>query len=152
MTVKIIDKGYKGYSQAIKDLDKYVVSAGLFAKVGDEVLTKAIVNEFGTDNAGKNRNIKIAERSFVRRTFKNQYKKVARQFENIFKSIGKGDFAVERKLQLIGQQQSSEIKKTIIDLKEPPNSPITIAKKKSSNPLVDEGEMLSKVSYEVNKR
>jgi hypothetical protein len=115
-------------------------------------LTKAIVNEFGTTKAGKNNNIVIPERSFIRSTYNKQYKKVAKRFDQIFMSISKGNYNIIPKLKLIGLEQETETKKTITDMKTPANAPSTIAKKGSSNPLIDTGEMRSKVSNEVKNK
>ena len=41
------------------------------------------------------------------------------------------------------------IQKEITNIKEPPNSPATIAKKGSSNPLIDTGLMRSKVEWKL---
>ena len=43
------------------------------------------------------------------------------------------------------------IQKEITNLKEPPNSPYTIEKKGSSNPLIDTGLMRSKVEWKFKK-
>lgn len=152
MVVKVIDKGFDKYKKAIEELNSNQIRVGMFAKVGDKVLTKAIVNEFGTTKAGKNNNIVIPERSFIRSTYNKQYKKVGKRFNQIFVSISKGNFNIIPKLKLIGLEQETETKKTITDMKTPENAPSTIAKKGSSNPLIDTGEMRSKVSYEVKNK
>lgn len=152
MVVKVIDKGFDKYKKAIEELNSKQIQVGMFAKVGDKVLTKAIVNEFGTTKAGKNNNIVIPERSFIRSTYNKQYKKVGKRFNQIFVSISKGNFNIIPKLKLIGLEQETETKKTITDMKTPENAPSTIAKKGSSNPLIDTGEMRSKVSHEVKNK
>tara|TARA_R110000787_G_scaffold129434_2_gene241262 strand:- start:1146 stop:1613 length:468 start_codon:yes stop_codon:yes gene_type:complete len=147
--VKIKDTGFTSYRAAFKELDSKKVAVGLFAKVGDEVLTKGVVNEFGTTKAGKNHDIVIPERSFIRSTYNKNYKKVSRRFGQIAKSIGDGNFRVTDKLRLIGVEQEAAIKKTMVDLKIPPNAASTIAKKGSSNPLIDTGETREKISSEL---
>ena len=152
MEVKVIDHGFDKYKKAIEELNSKQIRVGMFARVGDKVLTKAIVNEFGTTKAGKNNNIVIPERSFIRSTYNKQYKKVAKRFDQIFMSISKGNYNIIPKLKLIGLEQETETKKTITDMKTPANAPSTIAKKGSSNPLIDTGEMRSKVSNEVKNK
>ena len=141
MVVKVIDNGYTNYKEAFKALHNKSVNIGLFAKVGNDVLTKGIVNEFGTKN--------IPERSFLRKTFNDEYKKVAKQFDKIIISFGKKDLGVDRKLRLIGRSQQGAVQKTITDLKVPPNAASTIKAKGSSNPLIDTGEMRLKINYEI---
>lgn len=141
MVVKVIDHGFKNYTDAMKALNTKVIAVGLFAGVGDSVLKKAIYNEFGTKN--------IPERSFLRSTFNKEYKKVAGRFTQIVKGINKKDYRVQSKLKLIGVEQVEQVQQTITDIKTPPNAESTIRRKGSSNPLIDTGEMRSKISSEV---
>jgi hypothetical protein len=147
--VKTKDTGFNNYKDAFKELDSKKVAVGLFADVGDEVLTKGVVNEFGTTQAGKNHNITIPERSFIRSTYNKNYKKVGRRFGQIAKSISNGNYKVKSKLKLIGLEQEAAIKKAMVDLRTPANAESTIRKKGSSNPLIDTGETRSKISSEL---
>lgn len=52
-------------------------------------------------------------------------------------------------MELIGTEMKQDIQRSIIDWKTPPNSPATIKRKGSSNPLVDTGHMGDSVSYEL---
>ena len=152
MEVKIIDHGFDKYKKAIEELHSKQIQVGMFAKVGDKVLTKAIVNEFGTTKAGKNNNVTIPERSFIRSTYNRQYKKVGKRFDQIFISISKRNYNIIPRLKLIGLEQETETKKTITDMRTPENAKSTIAKKGSSHPLIDTGEMRSKISNKVKNK
>lgn len=152
MGVQIVDHGYDKYYQAVKDLNSNVVQVGLFASVGDKVLTKGIVNEFGTTRAGKGNNITIPERSFIRSTYNNQYKKVAKRFDQIFISFARRQYNVKGRMKLIGVEQENATKQTITDMKTPPNAPRTIAQKGSSHPLIDTGELRMKISSIVRSK
>jgi|JI9StandDraft_2_1071091.scaffolds.fasta_scaffold00930_28 hypothetical protein len=152
MEVKVIDHGFDKYKKAIEELHSKQIQVGMFAKVGDKVLTKAIVNEFGTTQAGKNNDVTIPERSFIRSTYNRQYKKVGKRFDQIFVSISKGNYNIIPRLKLIGLEQETETKKTITDMRTPENAESTIAKKGSSHPLIDTGEMRSKISHEVKNK
>ena len=147
--VKIVDKGFHNYKKTFQKLNSKKIAVGLFAKVGDEVLTKAIANEFGA-RTGKNGNTIIPERSFIRSTYNKNVKKVARRFRQIVESIS--DSNVDGKLKLIGLEQEAAIKQTITDLRSPPNAPSTIKAKGSSNPLIDTGEMRSKISSKLRRK
>lgn len=152
MGVKQKDNGYDNYLKAVKELHSSAVRVGLFASVGDKVLTKGIVNEFGTTKAGKNHNITIPERSFIRATYNKQYKKVSRRFGQVFESFSNRNYNVKGKLKLIGIEQENETKKTITEMKTPANKESTIKKKGSSHPLIDTGELRMKISSEVKKK
>jgi len=51
---------------------------------------------------------------------------------------------------LIGTNHQGATQRSIIDLRVPPNSPATVAAKKSSNPLVDTGKYVRSITYKVN--
>lgn len=152
MPVEIIDHGFDKYYKAIKDLNSKAVHVGIFADVGDKVLTKAIVNEFGTARAGKKNNITIPERSFIRSTYNKQQKKVAGRFNQIFMSFSRKQYNVLPRLKLIGLEQEAATKQAITDMKYPPNAASTVAKKGSSHPLIDTGELRSKITSEVKNK
>lgn len=152
MAVRQVDHGFDNYYKAVQELNSAVVRVGLFAAVGDKVLTKGIVNEFGTTKAGKNHNITIPERSFIRSTYNKQYKKVGRRFGQVFESFSTRNYNVKGKLKLIGLEQENETKKTITEMKTPANAPSTVKKKGSSHPLIDTGELRMKISSEVTKK
>ena len=50
----------------------------------------------------------------------------------------------------IGAWAAGEVQASIVRLREPPNSPATIARKGSSNPLIDTGHMRQSVTWRVN--
>ena len=56
-------------------------------------------------------------------------------------------------LQQLGEVHVGDIQQRIRDLKEPKNSDVTIARKGSSNPLIDTGRLRQSVDYivKVNK-
>lgn len=152
MAIAQRDNGFNKYKKAIEELNSKVVKVGLFAAVGDKVLTRGIVNEFGTTQAGRNRNITIPERSFIRHTYNKQYKAVGKRFGQIFKAITNKNYSVVPKLDLIGKEQVAETQKTMTDLRSPKNATSTINKKGSSNPLIDTGELRSKINSEVKNK
>lgn len=152
MALKVIDKGYNNYKKSFQDLNSKKVAVGVFKESGEDVRIKAIVNEYGTTKAGKNRNIVIPERSFLRSTFNKNYKKISKKFSKIPKLIRSGKFNVLSELKLIGLYQKNQVKKTIIDFKDPPNAPSTIKNKGFNNPLIETGKLLKSISYKILKK
>jgi hypothetical protein len=68
-------------------------------------------------------------------------------------SLGDGDEKGISALQeAAGQAGQSAIRAAITELREPPNSPATIAAKGSDNPLIDTTHMRDSVTYVVRKR
>jgi hypothetical protein len=65
-------------------------------------------------------------------------------------SAGPGDMnAAERTFSRIGLGLQTKIQRYMRDLRTPPNHPFTIKMKKSSNPLIDTGFLLSHIIHEV---
>lgn len=103
-------------------------------------------NEFGAED--KARNWFIPERSFIRSTHDENRQKIRLFKRRLAKQIAKG-MEIETALKILGEwMQAKQIQK-IDRLRTPPNAPSTIRRKKSSNPLVDIGQMKQNIRYQV---
>lgn len=103
----------------------------------------AMVHEFGSPARN------IPERSFIRSTVQAKRNIIKKLFIQQGKKIMDGQVSTKDGLSIVGEFMQGEIKKTIVALKTPPNKPSTIKKKGSSNPLVDTGQLLQSIKYEV---
>jgi hypothetical protein len=115
------------------------------------VLLVAATNEFGTNKAGKNHNIVIPERSFLRSTFDSNFKKWLKIFGQKLNRVIDGHSSIDQLLNFIGLTIEKDVKNKIRELKKPPNKPSTINKKKSSNPLVDTGQLVQSIRFAIEK-
>ena len=101
----------------------------------------AAIQEFGAPKAG------IPERPFFRQSIaimEDELPDVVKRF------IDPTTMELDnRGANLVGAYAADVIQQRIVDLKDPPNSPITIALKGSSNPLIDQGHMRQSVTWEV---
>ena len=105
------------------------------------VATVAAFNEFGT-SAG------TPERPFFRNAIADAKKPI---LEILKAGIDPKDMTMDARLAgIVGEKMKSEIQKSIINLRDPPNAPRTIKRKGSSNPLIDTGFMNMSVSYNVD--
>jgi len=104
----------------LKDIKKYKCTAdiGLLSDTESTIVTIGATQEFGTENAGKGRNITIPERSYLRSTYDEKK-------EHIESSINKAKpdilFSKMSKLQLIKRLAlylQSEVQKKITNSKE----------------------------------
>ena len=69
---------------------------------------------------------------------------------DISQDINKGNlYAVSSNVKRIAITASNTMKEAIIDLRQPPNAPATIKKKRSSNPLIDSGIMKNSVKWRI---
>jgi hypothetical protein len=96
-------------------------------------------NEFGTKF--------IPERPWMRGWFDANKPRILKQMKILYQAVVDGRMKAKRALALLGEWVQAELRKSIIDLKSPPNALITILRKKSSNPLVDTGQMLNSVHH-----
>jgi hypothetical protein len=139
------DKGWKNILGLFSDAERYSMSVGVQSDAYDEngasIAQYAFYNEFGTD--------RIPARPFISTT-SDQKKDSwwARFYEDI---DFVNDKTPERAFNKLGPRASADIQRTITKLKDPPNKPGTVRKKKSSNPLIDTGAMRASIRHEVEK-
>ena len=104
---------------------------------GVYVASVASFNEYGT--------AKIPPRPF----FRNAIAKNSNKWNDILTSELRNSVDVELAYNRVGEVAKGDIVESIMQTNTPPNSPLTIAKKKSSKPLVDTSFMRSSVNYKV---
>jgi len=109
----------------------------------------ASVNEFGTKTAGKNRNVTVPARPFLSTTFETKLRSFTNMTNKQILEILNGRQSTKGALDKLGVIFSAEVKNTITRLKTPPNAPSTIARKGSSNPLIDTSRMRNSVAHET---
>lgn len=124
------------------DKPKIILEAGFLEGVtypdGMSVPMVASLNEFGTYN--------IPPRPF----FRNAINKNSDKWGKIFLQ-GMQKQSARNAFGLLGERIRKDIVQSINDTNEPPNSPVTIARKGSSKPLVDTGLMRASVNYRIKE-
>ena len=103
----------------------------------------AAQNEFGTD--------RIPQRSFMRTSFDENLNRIQKLIYNQYSAVTNGKKTADKALGLIGTFVADLMRKKIRQITTPPNSPRTIAIKKSSKPLIDFGQMVASISYVVQR-
>ena len=117
------------------------VKGGRAKKAGLSIAQIAAQNEFGTD--------RIPARPFMSTSFDENRSKISRAIQGEYAKIIAGDSTVKKSLNLIGLYMTDLIQTKIRAIHYPPNSPRTIAAKKSSKPLIDFGQMIQSVRHKV---
>lgn len=107
------------------------------------VLHIANIHEFGHKPSG------IPSRSFVRKTFDTKENDIGDEVEKAVMLYLEDKISYDSAMDMIGTKLVDFVKRTLVDLKTPPNHPLTIARKKSSNPLIDTGRLLDSIEYKV---
>lgn len=95
------------------------------------------------------KSVKIPERSFLRACVdekqKDFYKFAEKQLDNWLQSNRDPDVM----LNALGLQFKGYVQKYIRDLSSPPNAPLTKTVKGSANPLIDSGNLVGSIEYEI---
>lgn len=152
-----VGKGVAGISSLLPGPNQ--VRVGFPAGEADsDVINRAVWNEFGTKGgaSGGGWGGPIPERPFLRNAMRDNQANLRAAMKqaavSILKRAAMGDSAAMLKLQAlrkIGVLAQGYIQEEITSLSSPPNSPVTIERKGSSNPLIDTGEMRASVTYKV---
>ena len=138
--VKVVN--HVNIDKILKDiarLDGTVVSAGV---MDSKNATKAAINEYGTS--------KIPQRPFMRTVVSCHGKSWGEKSAKAVQSVIKG-MPISQVTELVGMQLKSDISSTLTNGPWTPNSVVTIAKKGSSRPLIDTGELRASITYRVEK-
>jgi hypothetical protein len=111
-------------------------------KVDGSVIDRAIWNHYGTSRG-------IPPRPFLLNAMRNNRSKYLFALKSAGAAILKGQATLDQTMRKLGIVAQGDVQQEITNLRTPPNAPSTIAAKGSSNPLIDTGEMRSKVTWEV---
>ena len=104
---------------------------------GVSALYKAVVNNYG---------LGVPKRPFMQIAFT---KNIAKYQKFLGQKISENPKDINTTLEKIGAMGKADVQRAIVDLQSPPNAQATINQKGSSNPLVDTGQMLHAVTWEV---
>lgn len=126
-------------------------------EAGGDIIKIGIYNHFGTKGSGKGfvRNGvwgfggPIPERPFLSNAMRDNRGKYRDAMQTAAGAILRGDYDNRQALQRLGIMAQGDIQSEITSLSSPPNSPVTIAIKGSSNPLIDSGGLRQSITYLV---
>jgi len=114
------------------------------------VVDLAVVHEFGAViRTSRGKEIVIPQRSFIRATIDEHAPKLQRTASALGQGVLIGKFQTGQALELLGQQGVGLIKQRIADGIPPRNADSTIARKGSSTPLVDSGQLRGSITHRV---
>ncbi len=150
MAVRIVRKTHR----EIKPVKggKAVVKVGFpSGQASADNVSKAVWNEFGTRGgaSGGGWGGPIPERPFMRNSVRGNKGKYKTAMKVSAKAILNGTGSVAGDLQKLGILAQGDMQEELTSLSSPPNSPVTIALKGSSKPLVDTGEMRQAITFKV---
>ncbi|KGE80137.1 hypothetical protein [Agrobacterium pusense] len=107
------------------------------------VIERAVWQEFGTRRG-------IPERPFMRNAMRANQSKYRNALKASAAKILRGEASLPIVMAKLGIAAQGDIQAEITSLMTPPLAPSTIAKKGSSKPLIDTGEMRGAVTFKVD--
>jgi hypothetical protein len=110
---------------------------------GLSVAEIAYINEYGTNDG------RIPPRPAHRNAFDDNRAKLDALKLRLIRGVADGKLSAETAAKILGETHQANVQESIRSLSEPANAPSTIAKKGSSNPLIDSGQTLQSVRYVV---
>jgi len=140
------DYGWKELKKELQKLEKKPFTkvgilegkgSKLYKKSSIKVIDVAVANEFGTAT--------IPARPFMRKTYDENQTQYNRLFKRAYNNIIDGKSTVKISLGKIGLFAENKTKKRLRSGPWTPNAPRTIAKKKSSRPLIDTGQLVNSI-------
>lgn len=151
--VKDIDHGWtKLKAELLRLKEKSVVLVGVQGDLAAEPHAGADVSnvqiatfqEFGTTRG-------VPERPFLRGTIDENRERYANMVQKSAERIVDGKSSVDKELALWGEKIVGDVKQRIAAGIDPPLQPATIARKGSSKPLIDSGQLRNSITYTVSK-
>ncbi len=100
----------------------------------------------------RGKTMRIPERSFLRATFDAQRGKLETAAERVVGRVLDGKVTAEEAFQTFAQLAETLFRRGLLAVKDPPNAPLTIALKKSSQPLVNSGRLRASIRSIVAPR
>lgn len=150
---KVIDRdlGWKRIKKNLAELAREpAVAIGILAEEApreDGKLTNVDIgtfHEFGTEH--------VPQRSFIRGTVDAKRAEINKFVSDQLGRVIEGKETVDTSLAKVGEKVRAEIKGRIRAGIQPQLKPATIKGKGSSKPLVDTGQLLNSITYEVRKK
>lgn len=140
-SVIIKDLGWNRIIQNDKNLNRCSIKVGLFG----EVAIRGTINELGSPINN------IPSRPFMTQAYEKYKRRLENSIDDNYRLVQNRVLTTNNYLKTIGEIHTTQIKNTITNGNFIPNAPSTIAKKGSSKPLIDTGEMRRSVTYKVIK-
>lgn len=147
MTVRDIDRGFK---RRLEELAKSaLISVGIHeaegsGPEGDGSVTIAdvgVFHEFGTS--------RIPARSFIRAWFDESASENHKLMQDMMGAVAGGKLTLGVGAERFGMRMAGDVKKRIIAGLEPELSDVTVERKGSSTPLIDQGQLVGAITYKA---
>lgn len=148
--VKDVDKGMSAFMLRMRKAAKESggVKVGVFdtgaREGGVSNALLAAIHEFGSPSRN------IPETRFLRGTVEQHQAKYIQMEKALFARVTNGKLTARQALELLGQQAVADVKARVVSQTGMPSlKPETIRRKGSSKRLIDTGQLLNSITYQV---
>lgn len=140
--VIIKDRGLKNLKKQLKVFDNTAAKIGLFGSGDDPETNVAARGAAHVAPGPKSHNPK---RDFMSLAVKKNENEIEKTVQKLYKAVTKGSIQARKAVKILGVMHEDQIKNAILTGPFVANKPATIAKKKSSRPLIDRSDMKNSV-------
>ena len=112
---------------------------------------RAYLHSIGVHLRKSTTEIVIPERSFLRAGYDQNKDDVIRQAEKVLPDVLIGTMSEDEYFELVGTTLRDAIKEYAVDLSSPPKKPWPTRDPGKNNPLIESGDMVNGIEYEVEK-
>lgn len=112
---------------------------------------RAYLHHIGVHLKKSTTQIVIPERSFLRAGYDKCRDEVLDKAEDVLPAVLIGTMSENQYFELVGTLLRDSIKEYAVDLAEPPKKPFPTADPSKMNPLIQTGDMINGIEYEVSK-
>lgn len=112
---------------------------------------RAYLHSIGVHLKKSTTQITIPERSFLRAGYDQNKEKILKQAEKVLPDVLLGTLSEEQYYELVGALLRDAIKEYAVDLQTPPKKPWPTRDPAKNNPLIETGDMVSGIEYEVKR-
>lgn len=154
--------------KVLEDLESHKIEIGIFGSDDSTILMIATVQEFGCNIdvtpkmraylhsqglhlKASTKQITIPERSFIRSGFDEQKDRYEERAAKMLDRVLHLAMPVDTFFNTLGEYITGQLQTYLTDIRMPLNHPFTVAKKGSTNPLIDSGRMRQAITYRVVK-
>lgn len=140
---KKINVGVKGEQAWLAAIHEYGCRIRITPKM------RAWLHKNGLHVKNSTTEIVIPERSFLRKGFDEKHMKAIEKAERVLPLVISGDMSSDQFYEIVGTLLRDGIKDYAVSLNSPPNHPFTVDRKSSSNPLVDSGDLINAIEFDI---
>lgn len=144
MTVRDDDKGWRALVKGVNAFDGRALEAGIVEDADAHIAPRAAALEFGTHE--------IPEYAFFRKGWDANLSDISASASDAVQEVMDGKGSAINRVRTKGPALRDHLRRSVVDIKTPPNDPETVDDKGGNNPGIDTGAFLKAIKWRVPPR